>query len=208
MKNSTIKHIDIPNTSIISNSDIFPDILLVDSNPATIQSTETVKVNSQIKKIVSNKTFYLHKYSTEIDKNIYDFIDSEFMDILNKIEDNNTVKYFNRGFLKNFKKRDPNLIYELIKDNSWIITSDVICDELSKLHNYKLINSNVSGFIKSGSIDSTNVYTSDKIDEGDIFMGNSDSIGFIIDRNIRTDDENIYFEFLFCNNYIRKVVLI
>lgn len=202
----------IVRSSIISNSDIILNTFFVDSNPVSIESVEVVKVDSKIKKVKTNKTYELDKRSfgldgLDINQQICDILNSEFINKVSSINNHESIKYFNRGFLKNFTKKDPQIIINGINNCSWIITSDKICDELKKLDNYNLINSNISGITKSGNINNINIYTSDKIDENDIFIGNSDSVDIIINKNIKSDGKLISIEFLFCENGIRKIRL-
>ena len=210
MENTNIDFDFIIRTSIVSNSDIILNTLFVDSNPVSIESVDVIKVDSKIKKVKTHKVYELDTRSvldcSDINQQICDLLNSEF---INKVKSTNheSVRYFNRGFIKNFTKKDPQIIINSINNCTWIITSDKICNELSKLDNYNLINRNISGITKSGNINNISIYTSDKIDENDIFIGNSDSVDIIINKNIKSDGKLIFIEFLFCVNGIRKIKL-
>lgn len=211
MENTNIDFDLIIRSSIVSNSDIILNTLFVDSNPVSIESVDVIKVDSKIKKVKTHKVYELDKRSvldcSDINQQICDLLNSEFINKVKSTNNHESVRYFNRGFLKNFTKKDPQIIINSINNCSWIITSDKICDELKKLDNYNLINSNISGITKSGNINNINIYTSDKIDENDIFIGNSDSVDIIINKNIKSDGKLISIEFLFCVNGIRKIRL-
>ena len=211
MENTNIDFDLIIRSSIVSNSDIILNTLFVDSNPVSIESVDVIKVDSKIKKVKTHKVYELDKRSvldcSDINQQICDLLNSEFINKVKSINNNESIRYFNRGFLKNFTKKDPQIIINSINNCTWIITSDKICYELSKLDNYNLINRNISGVTKSGNINNINIYTSDKIDENDIFIGNSDSVDIIINKNIKSDGKLISIEFLFCANGIRKIRL-
>ena len=109
--------------------------------------------------------------------------------------------------IKNLLGRNPKIILDNLNNCDWIITSNKILDELSKLDNFKLIDKSISGVLSSGKINNISFYITDQIDENDIIIGNSDSITAIINKNIVFDRDLVFIEFLFIDNGVRRLTL-
>jgi hypothetical protein len=192
------------NSSILG--EISQNIILVDSNPARIESIETVKVKSQIRQI---KTHMIYELSSKYLNPNSDISNSLTLDLILKLKskESTDIKYFNRGLIKNLLGRNPKIILDNLNNCDWIITSNKVLDELSKLDNFKLIDKSISGVLSSGKINNISFYITDQIDENDIIIGNSDSITAIINKNIVFDVDLVSIEFLFIDNGVRRLTL-
>ena len=138
-----------------------------------------------------------------------DISNSLTLDLILKLKskESTDIKYFNRGLIKNLLGRNPKIILDNLNNCDWIITSNKILDELSKLDNFKLIDKSISGVLSSGKINNISFYITDQIDENDIIIGNSDSITAIINKNIVFDRDLVFIEFLFIDNGVRRLTL-
>lgn len=197
------------NTNTINSSilgEISQNTILVESNPARIESVETVKVKSQIRQI---KTHVVYELSSKYLSPNSDVSNSLTLDLMLQLKskESTDIKYFNRGLIKNLLGRNPKIILDNLNNCDWIITSNKILDELSKLDNFKLIDKSISGVLLSGKINNINFYITDQIDENDIIIGNSDSITAIINKNIVFDVDLVSIEFLFIDNGVRRLTL-
>ena len=192
------------NSSILG--EISQNIILVESNPARVESIETVKVKSQIRQI---KTHMIYELSSKYLNPNSDISNSLTLDLILKLKskESTDIKYFNRGLIKNLLGRNPKIILDNLNNCDWIITSNKILDELSKLDNFKLIDKSISGVLSSGKINNISFYITDQIDENDIIIGNSDSITAIINKNIVFDFDLVFIEFLFIDNGVRRLTL-
>ena len=192
------------NSSILG--EISQNIILVESNPARVESIETVKVKSQIRQI---KTHMIYELSSKYLNPNSDISNSLTLDLILKLKskESTNIKYFNRGLIKNLLGRNPKIILDNLNNCDWIITSNKILDELSKLDNFKLIDKSISGVLSSGKINNISFYITDQIDENDIIIGNSDSITAIINKNIVFDRDLVFIEFLFIDNGVRRLTL-
>ena len=180
------------NSSILG--EISQNIILVESNPARVESIKTHMIYE-----LSSK--YLNPNS--------DISNSLTLDLILKLKskESTDIKYFNRGLIKNLLGRNPKIILDNLNNCDWIITSNKILDELSKLDNFKLIDKSISGVLSSGKINNISFYITDQIDENDIIIGNSDSITAIINKNIVFDRDLVFIEFLFIDNGVRRLTL-
>lgn len=197
------------NTNTINSSilgEISQNTILVESNPARIESVETVKVKSQIKQI---KTHMVYELSSKYLSPNSDISNSLTLDLILQLKSKESmdIKYFNRGLIKNLLGKNPKIILDNLNNCDWIITSNKILDELSKLDNFKLIDKSISGVLSSGKINNISFYITNQIDENDIIIGNSDSITAIINKNIVFDVDLISIEFLFIDNGVRRLTL-
>lgn len=197
------------NTNTINSSilgEISQNIILVESNPARVESIETVKVKSQIRQI---KTHMIYELSSKYLNPNSDISNSLTLDLILKLKskESTDIKYFNRGLIKNLLGKNPKIILDNLNNCDWIITSNKVLDELSKLDNFKLIDKSISGVLSSGKINNISFYITDQIDENDIIIGNSDSITAIINKNIVFDVDLVSIEFLFIDNGVRRLTL-
>jgi hypothetical protein len=192
------------NSSILG--EISQNTILVESNPARVESIETVKVKSQIRQI---KTHMIYELSSKYLNPNSDISNSLTLDLILKLKskESTDIKYFNRGLIKNLLGRNPKIILDNLNNCDWIITSNKVLDELSKLDNFKLIDKSISGVLSSGKINNISFYITDQIDENDIIIGNSDSITAIINKNIVFDVDLVSIEFLFIDNGVRRLTL-
>ena len=192
------------NSSILG--EISQNTILVESNPARVESIETVKVKSQIRQI---KTHMIYELSSKYLNPNSDISNSLTLDLILKLKskESTDIKYFNRGLIKNLLGRNPKIILDNLNNCDWIITSNKVLVELSKLDNFKLIDKSISGVLSSGKINNISFYITDQIDENDIIIGNSDSITAIINKNIVFDVDLVSIEFLFIDNGVRRLTL-
>jgi len=197
------------NTNTINSSilgEISQNTILVESNPARVESIETVKVKSQIRQI---KTHMIYELSSKYLSPNSDISNSLTLDLILQLKSKESmdIKYFNRGLIKNLLGKNPKIILDNLNNCDWIITSNKVLDELSKLDNFKLIDKSISGVLSSGKINNISFYITDQIDENDIIIGNSDSITAIINKNIVFDVDLVSIEFLFIDNGVRRLTL-
>lgn len=255
---------DVINSSVLSNPGIIVDTYYVKSNPVKIESIEVIKVDSIITKVRSHKSYDLKSHRIIVKKNddddeniiisdgssintvmnnknicitISDNINNCFIESLNENCQSETIKYFDRGFIKNLLKRNPNIIINKIVESNcdWIITSNRIADELSKSDKYNIFADNdYSSLSKkipytknitrsnrvilfSGKIGNTSIYTTDIVDDRFIYIGSSSMITSILNKEITVDnfycgeiyDEGveITFEYLFISTGIKKLII-
>jgi len=193
-------------------SGLFTKIYFVDSNPAKIETIEVMKVNSEIKEIKTVETFDLSKNyvskSGLLSLNIREIIKSSLMSHLNFDSNSVDFRYFDKGFLKNLfsKKRDPKDLVKLFDEKDWIITSDEIVSELTKLNEFEYTLG--YGDIRLvGRIGSTLVF---KIKDlgNNIYTGNKDSITMVFKKSMFEDKNGICIEYLIQpNECLDKIIV-
>jgi|ERR1035437_1603890 hypothetical protein len=198
--------------SVLSNTDILIGVHYSEISPAKIESIEITKIDNQINKTKTEKTFDLEKHKVDV-TTISDVIDKSFVDSLESNCKVESIKYFNRGFFKNFLKKDPKVIIDKITSCNWIIVSRIMSHELSKSNMFKsIINRHHYGIVLSGKIGDVNVFTSELVKDNEIYIGGFDSITSFFNKNvdIKTLNSglNITIEYLFVNNGIRKLLVI
>jgi hypothetical protein len=191
---------------------LFSNIYFVDTNPAIVKTTEIKKVDSEIQKIENTATFNMDSYQMDtsglISLNIRSHIKKSFFDLLEKNSDQKEIKYFDRGFIKNlFYPKNPNEIFDLIKGQNWIITSDNIIAELTDAAEIKYMLC-YADIRLVGKIENTLVYKSNHL-TNEIYIGTFDCVTPVFNRNIITDDlKNQNIEYLFnINRQITKITV-
>jgi len=198
---------------IIRKSVLYPaisiDIHYVNSNPAIIDSIETVKVNSSIKKIKTSRKYNLESFtSNKLD--IYTDINHLFIDSLNSNCSTIEVKYFDRGFFKNLLRRNINIITDNIKDCNWVITSKKIAGEILGI--YDVSNINIP-FIQGsvGKIGDAIVYVNCEVGDNEMYMGDQSSVTSIFNANVEMSSgdfpQDIKFEYLLLIDGVRKIIV-
>lgn len=190
---------------------IFSNIFFVDENPALINIKKTIKENGEIKTIDDTKSYKLTSLLTNNnDDDIMWSLLHNFFVNLNFKSERIDFKYFNRGFIKNlFTKRNPeDLLNEIIKYN-WIIASENIIMELSRIDGFEWCEGSNSIIELRGRFDfqynTTTIFQIPKnrpnfthYSDNIIYCGNYDSITPVINKNIKVDKKgNAQIEYLF-----------
>ena len=193
---------------------LFTKIYFVDSNPAKIETIEVMKVNSEIKEIKTVETFDLSKNYVSKSKsgllslNIRESIKSSLISRLNFDSSSVDFRYFDKGFLKNLfsKKRDPKDLVKLFDEKDWIITSDEIVSELTKLDEFEYTLG--YGDIRLvGRIGSTLVFKIKDLGNS-IYTGNKDSITMVFKKSMSEDKYDICVEYLIqANECLDKIIV-
>ena len=186
---------------------MFSNIFFVDNNKGEIKIENVIKENNEITKNISYIEYSLN--GTNLEKTTKkDCLLNKFIVFLNFNSNNKEYKYFNKGLIKNiFFKKNPNELFELIKNSNHIITSENIIKELSKLNGYEIVeNSNKSiklhGYF---NLQFTNIMVYQLPDEysNDIIylINNENNFNLFIN-----DSKELYYQFKIDNN-IEKIII-
>jgi hypothetical protein len=200
---------------------IFSNIFFAEENPAFFNFKKTIKEGGEIKVTEETKSYKLQSMTTKNNDNdiMWSLLHNFFVD-LNFKSERFHFKYFNRGFIKNlFTKRNPeNLLNQIINYN-WIIASENIITELSKIPGFEWCEGSNTLIKLRGRFDfqynTTIVFqipknTSDFKHGNDniIYCGNYDSITPVINKNIKIDNDNATIEYLFYSEKNLKKIII
>jgi hypothetical protein len=190
---------------------IFSNIFFVDENPALINFKKNIKENGEIKTIDNTKCYKLTSLVTKnSDEDIICSLLHNFFVNLNFKSERVDFKYFDRGLIKNlFTKRNPEYLLNEIINYNWIIASENIISELSRIDGFEWCEGKNTLIKLRGRFDfqynTTIIFqipknTSD-FKHGDnniIYCGNYNSITPVINKNIKVDkDNNATIEYLF-----------
>lgn len=190
---------------------IFSNIFFSEENPALINFRKTIKEGGEIKTIDNTKSYKLTSLLTNNnDDDIMWSLLHNFFVNLNFKSERVEFKYFDRGLIKNlFKKRNPeDLLNEIINYN-WIIASENIILELSRIEGFEWCEGSNSLIKLRGRFDfqynTTTIFQIPKnrpnfthYSDNIIYCGNYDSITPVINKNIKVDKEgNAQIEYLF-----------
>jgi hypothetical protein len=200
---------------------IFSNIFFADENPALINFKKTIKESGEIKIIDETKYYKLTSLITKNnDDDIMWSLLHNFFVNLNLKSEKVDFKYFNRGFIKNlFTKRDPEKILNQIINYNWIIASENIITELSRINGFEFCEGSNSLIKLRGRFDfqynttvifqipkNTTSFTHYK--DNIIYCGNYDSITPVINKNVKIDNDNVTIEYLFYSKKDLKKIII
>jgi hypothetical protein len=201
---------------------IFSNIFFVDENPALINFKKTIKENGEIKTIDNTKSYNLTSLATKNnDDDIMWSLLHNFFVNLNFKSERVDFKYFDRGLIKNlFTKRNPeDLLNEIINYN-WIIASENIIMELSRIDGFECCEGSNSLIKLRGRFDfqynTTTIFQIPKnnsnfkhYSDNIIYCGNYNSITPVINKNVKVDKEgNAQIEYLFyAEKNLKKFIL-
>jgi hypothetical protein len=200
---------------------IFSNIFFADKNPALINFKKTIKESGEIKIIDETKYYKLTSLITKNnDDDIMWSLLHNFFVNLNLKSEKVDFKYFNRGFIKNlFTKRDPEKILNQIINYNWIIASENIITELSRINGFEFCEGSNSLIKLRGRFDfqynttvifqipkNTTSFTHYK--DNIIYCGNYDSITPVINKNVKIDNDNVTIEYLFYSKKDLKKIII
>ncbi len=213
--------IEVLEKSVVSYKEIIGETLFVDENPSKVEIVKVNKINSVLNKVKETVEYKLiHKClilkEKSIDK-IYERVSSSIDDLFIDSIDNDSVEenieYFNKGLRKIFKRDDPNILLESIGEySSWIITSEKILKQLSRLKEFEIVNSDKESKIElRGVVGNISIFTKDNINQNTIYVGDNSLVKSVFLKQINVvSNSNIYdigVDFLFINKGIRKLVL-
>ena len=200
---------------------IFSNIFFAEQNPALINFKKTIKENGEIKIIDETKSYKLTSLITKNnDDNIMWSLLHNFFVNLNFKSEKVDFKYFNRGFIKNlFTKKNPEKILNQIINYNWIITSENIITELSKIDGFELHEGSNSLIKLRGRFDfqyntivifqiPKNITSFIHYKDNIIYCGNYDSITPVINKNVKIDNDNVTIEYLFYSKKDLKQIII
>ena len=200
---------------------IFSNIFFAEKNPALINFKKTIKESGEIKIIDETKSYKLTSLITKNNNdNIMWSLLHNFFVNLNLKSEKVDFKYFNRGFIKNlFTKRNPEKILNQIINYNWIIASENIITELSRIDGFEFCEGSNSLIKLRGRFDfqyntivifqipkNTTSFTHYK--DNIIYCGNYDSITPVINKNVKIDNDNVTIEYLFYSKKDLKKIII
>jgi hypothetical protein len=213
---------DILRYSIVSQNDLIGETLFVDSNPAQVDIVKVMKVNSVVTKVKESNNYKLHtqEYTfktfdkEKIVNDISSSLDDIFIQSLNENSEEEKLKYYKKGILNIFKRNRPEDILDEIGEYcNWIITSDKIINQLSKLDIFESVyNDNQSTIELRGKINNIKIFRSDDMNVNTIYIGHSSDCSsvFLNELILSSNIINIYnteVNYLFINKGIRKLIL-
>jgi hypothetical protein len=200
---------------------IFSNIFFADKNPALINFKKTIKESGEIKIIDETKYYKLTSLITKNnDDDIMWSLLHNFFVNLNLKSEKVDFKYFNRGFIKNlFTKRDPEKILNQIINYNWIIASENIITELSRINGFEFCEGSNSLIKLRGRFDfqynttvifqiPKNITSFTHYKDNIIYCGNYDSITPVINKNVKIDNDNVTIEYLFYSKKDLKKIII
>jgi hypothetical protein len=213
---------DILRDSIVSQKDVIYETLFVDTNPAQVDIVKVMKVNSVVTRvsesnnyILNTQKFTFNKFDKEqIVNEIGLSLDNFFIKSLEESSEEETLKYYKKGILNIFKRNKPEEIINQISEYcNWIITSNKVINQLSKLDSFDAVyNDNISTIELRGRINNIKIFRSDDIDSNTIYIGHSSDCSSVFLKEIILNSNiiNIYetdVNYLFINKGVRKLIL-
>lgn len=173
---------EILSKSILFDSNIISDIVYSNNNPAVIESVDIKKVDSKVVKIVSNQTFNLKKFKSNIE-DINNLMFSEVLNVIKSTQLVSPIDFYPKGIFKKLKKNKVSNLLEVIKNKSWALTPPDIIN-----------NNEISIF-------------TDKDLKNEIYVGDNNSLGVIINENFNLKSDIVEFELLIYNKATKKIIL-
>jgi hypothetical protein len=219
-------HLDLINDvlrySIVSQNDLIGETLFVDTNPAQVDIVKVMKVNSVVNKVKESNNYTLNtqKYTfrkfdkEDIVNDVGLSLDNIFIKSLNETSEEERLKYYKRGILNIFKRNKPEEIVNQIGEYcNWIITSNKVINQLSKLDNFESVYNDIISTIElRGKINNIKIFRSDDVDTNTIYIGHSSDCSSVFLKEIILNSNiiNIYeteVNYLFINKGVRKLLL-
>lgn len=207
---------DILTKTFVNQSEIGSDTLYVDDNPTELEIEKISKINSvihktkEVKKIVLDSKELSINCKLDIYKEISDSINSELISKLKETNDIEKIK-MKKKFLGIFNAYDFKNIDNVIKNYDWILVNPSIVRHIKKIGFDLQENSISETLTKVGTINSTFVFTSNKCEKDNIFLGMSDSVSSTFLSKISlVKKSNIYdikLDYAITHRGIRKLIL-
>ena len=213
---------DILRDSIVSQKGLISETLFVDTNPAQVDIVKVMKVNSVLTKVTDSNNYKLNiqthifnKFDKEdIINDIGLSLDNLFIKSINESSEEEILKYYKKGLFNLFKRNNPEEIVNQIGEYcNWIITSNKVINQLSKLDNFESVYNDIVSTIElRGKINNIKIFRSDDVDSNTIYIGHSSDCSSVFLKEIILNSNiiNIYeteVNYLFINKGIRKLLL-
>lgn len=205
---------DILSLTFISHSEICSNNIFVESNPARVEIVQVSKVNSQVYKTKQFRDFNLSTVGNvfHIDRfsDCVDFFSKEINTILlHKLElteDVEVIKVKKNYLFGLFSKYLVEKITDNLKYYNWIICSNNLKNQLSKVSTYVEISD-----VKS-KIDDITIFFSTELEKDNIFAGMSDSLTCVFKNDISiektADNFKLEINYLIESQKITKFILV
>lgn len=221
MKDLNIDYInDILSTSLISYKNLISETLLVDSNPAKVESIDVKKINSKIVTFKNSNEYNLESKSFTI-KNINVsvlscslslLLDKAFIESFSENLSIVETKYYRNGLMRLIGKPRIESIIEESQFCDWVIVSPKIFKHLSRHKNFQsLSDDKVSSIKLKGRINQLSIFVTEMANDF-IYKGSaSDSSSVLLNELNITSESNIYnvkVDYLFINKGIVKLILL
>lgn len=201
---------------------MFSNIFYADKNPAIINIERIIKEDGKLKNITESNTYDLLSLTVNNEDDIKYSLLHNFFVKLNYDSNRKEIKYFDRGFLRNFfTKRNIDIILDEILGHNWIITTPNIIQEISKIEGFEYCEGNTLVKLRgrfncqfydtlifelpSNDINS-NYYR--QFTENIIYCGNFDSITPVINTNKIIEKGEIRIEYIFqTKDNLKKLII-
>jgi len=211
---------DILSTSLISYKNLISETLLVDSNPAKVESIEVKKIDSKIVTVknsneynLKSKSFTIKNLSTSVLAcSLSLLLDKSFIESFSENFSLDETKYYRNGLMRLIGKPRIQSIMDESQFCDWLIVSPKIFKHLSKHKNFQALSDDKVTSIKlKGRINQLSIFVTEMSNDF-IYKGKaSDSSSVLLNELNITPESNIYnvkVDYLFINKGIRKLILL
>ena len=212
---------DILSTSVISHKNLISETLLVDSNPAKVESVEVKKIDSKVVTIKSSneynlesKTFTVKNLSTSVIAcSVSLLLDNAFIDSFKDKFSLDETEFYRKGLMKLFRRPNPQVIVDEAEFSDWLLTTPKVFKHLSRHKNFQeLSDDKVSSIKIKGQINHLTIFVCDYVEKDIVYKGKSSDNSCIMLNELNiTSESNIYnvkVDYLFINKGIRKLTLL
>lgn len=211
---------DILSTTLISYKNLISETLLVDSNPAKVESIEVKKIDSKIVTVKNSNEYNLESKSFTI-KNLSTsvlacslslLLDKAFIESFSENFSLDETKYYRNGLMRLIGKPRIQSIIDESQFCDWLIVSPKIFKHLSRHKNFQALSDDKVTSIKlKGRINQLSIFVTEMSNDF-IYKGSaSDSSSVLLNELNINEESNIYnvkVDYLFINKGIRKLILL
>jgi hypothetical protein len=212
---------DILSTSVISHKNLISETLLVDSNPAKVESIEVKKIDSKIVTIKNSNEYNLESKSFTI-KNLSTsvlacslslLLDNAFINSFKNNFSLDETKFYRKGLMRLFGRPRIQSIIDESEFCDWLIVTPKVFKYLSKHKNFQdLSDDKITSIKLKGRINQLSIFVCDYVEKDVVYKGkSSDSSSVMLNELNITQESNIYnvkVDYLFINKGIRKLILL
>lgn len=211
---------DILSTTLISYKNLISETLLVDSNPAKVESIEVKKIDSKIVTVknsneynLESKSFTIKNLSTSVlTCSLSLLLDKAFIESFSENFSLDETKYYRNGLMRLIGKPRIQSIIDESQFCDWLIVSPKIFKHLSRHKNFQALSDDKVTSIKlKGRINQLSIFVTEMSNDF-IYKGSaSDSSSVLLNELNINEESNIYnvkVDYLFINKGIRKLILL
>ena len=212
---------DILSTSVISHKNLISEILLVDSNPAKVESVEVKKIDSKVVTIKNSNEYNLESKSfivKNLSKSVLAcslslLLDNAFIDSFKNKFTLDEALFYKKGLLKLFSRPNPQVIINKSDLCDWLIVSPKVLKHLSRHKNFQELSDDKITSIKlKGQINQLSIFVCNYVEKDVVYKGKTSDISSVMLNELNiTQESNIYnvkVDYLFINKGIRKLTLL